>query len=278
MKKRPSKRASRAISAARRRRRRAPAARLRQLGHGTCADYGQRRRRDSPFPDMSRRACAPGCPARRPAYNRGHFRCTTRQPHDASQPVHLQGLRHPRHRRPRRSTRPSPSSSAAPSAPRRAPRARRPSPSAATAACPGPALVAALIRGLRGDRRRRDRHRRGHHADAVLRRHARAGCTSGIQVTGSHNPKDYNGFKMVLAGRAIYGDEIQALRRTHGGRRLRAGGRGSVRQHRRAAPSTAQRIVGDIKLARPMKIVVDSRQRHRRRLGARPSCARSAAR
>jgi phosphomannomutase len=28
-------------------------------------------------------------------------------------------------------------------------------------------------------------------------------CTSGIQVTGSHNPKDYNGFKMVLAGRAI---------------------------------------------------------------------------
>ncbi|MBP8102478.1 MAG: phosphomannomutase/phosphoglucomutase, partial [Burkholderiaceae bacterium] len=31
-------------------------------------------------------------------------------------------------------------------------------------------------------------------------------CTSGIQVTGSHNPKDYNGFKMVMRGRAIYGD------------------------------------------------------------------------
>jgi phosphomannomutase len=38
------------------------------------------------------------------------------------------------------------------------------------------------------------------------------GCRSGIQVTGSHNPKDYNGFKMVLAGRAIYGDDIQRLR------------------------------------------------------------------
>ena len=37
-------------------------------------------------------------------------------------------------------------------------------------------------------------------------------CNSGIQVTGSHNPKDYNGFKMVLRGRAIYGDEIQAMR------------------------------------------------------------------
>jgi phosphomannomutase len=42
-------------------------------------------------------------------------------------------------------------------------------------------------------------------------------CNSGIQVTGSHNPKDYNGFKMVLAGRAIYGDEIQGLRRLHRG-------------------------------------------------------------
>ncbi|MDE3232208.1 MAG: phosphomannomutase/phosphoglucomutase, partial [Pseudomonadota bacterium] len=37
-------------------------------------------------------------------------------------------------------------------------------------------------------------------------------CDSGIQVTGSHNPKDDNGFKMVLGGRAIYGDEIQTLR------------------------------------------------------------------
>ena len=38
-------------------------------------------------------------------------------------------------------------------------------------------------------------------------------CRSGIQVTGSHNPKDYNGFKMVLAGRAIFGEQIQTLRR-----------------------------------------------------------------
>src|SRR5574343_978877 len=38
------------------------------------------------------------------------------------------------------------------------------------------------------------------------------GCHSGIQVTGSHNPKDWNGFKMVLAGRAIHGPDIQKLR------------------------------------------------------------------
>ena len=81
-------------------------------------------------------------------------------------------------------------------------------------------------------------------------------CQSGIQVTGSHNPKDYNGFKMVLGGRAIYGDDIQALRQlieSEGG--VKATG-GSVRQVSVAADYQA-RIVGDVKLSRPMKVVVD---------------------
>jgi phosphomannomutase len=41
----------------------------------------------------------------------------------------------------------------------------------------------------------------------------------GIQVTGSHNPAEYNGFKLLLNGRSIFGEEIQAL-----GRRCAAGG------------------------------------------------------
>ena len=49
----------------------------------------------------------------------------------------------------------------------------------------------------------------------------------GIQVTGSHNPSDYNGFKMLLNGRSVFGEEIQAL-----GRRAKAAdwveGQGSV--------------------------------------------------
>ena len=82
-------------------------------------------------------------------------------------------------------------------------------------------------------------------------------CSSGIQVTGSHNPRDYNGFKMVLAGRAIYGEEIQALRHMMAAEswRLRAGG--TVRTVD-VLPAYRARIVGDIRLARPMKIVVDS--------------------
>ena len=75
----------------------------------------------------------------------------------------------------------------------------------------GPSLSAALIRGLVAagieviDV--------GLATTPMLYFAAHTLCTSGIQVTGSHNPKDYNGFKMVMAGRAIYGEEIQALRR-----------------------------------------------------------------
>ena len=82
------------------------------------------------------------------------------------------------------------------------------------------------------------------------------GCSSGVQVTGSHNPKDYNGFKMVLAGRAIYGEDIQKLRR-----RIEA--EDYVRGRGRSAamdigPEYAARIAGDCRLARPMRIAVDS--------------------
>ncbi len=81
-------------------------------------------------------------------------------------------------------------------------------------------------------------------------------CKSGIQVTGSHNPKDYNGFKMVLGGRAIYGDDIQTLRTTMetNSWTLQIGG---ARQQADVLADYSARIVGDIKLARPIKIVVD---------------------
>jgi phosphomannomutase len=83
-------------------------------------------------------------------------------------------------------------------------------------------------------------------------------CSSGIQVTGSHNPKDYNGFKMVMAGRAIHGEEIQALRRLmeNSESNSPAGQPGRVRNINVLAPYV-DRIVQDVKLARPMKIVVD---------------------
>ncbi len=82
-------------------------------------------------------------------------------------------------------------------------------------------------------------------------------CTSGIQITGSHNPKDYNGFKMVMAGRAIHGEEIQGLRQMMQDQTwvLKAGGHVTPVDVNQAY---LDRIVQDIHLSRPMRIVVDS--------------------
>ncbi len=82
------------------------------------------------------------------------------------------------------------------------------------------------------------------------------GCRSGIQITGSHNPKDYNGFKMVLAGRAIFGDDIQRLRERMEAEDYQLG-HGRTATMDITAEYTA-RIVGDCRIARPLKIVVDS--------------------
>lgn len=82
-------------------------------------------------------------------------------------------------------------------------------------------------------------------------------CRSGIQITGSHNPKDYNGFKMVLGGRAIYGDEIQGLRKIMEDESWQLADGGQVR-HVPIEQAYRERIVGDVRLQRPLKIVVDS--------------------
>ena len=80
----------------------------------------------------------------------------------------------------------------------------------------------------------------------------------GVQVTGSHNPPEFNGFKMVLAGGALHGDGILALWETITTERWRDGdGEG-----REAADSTVLRryreaIVSRHKLERPVRVVVD---------------------
>ncbi|PCH61172.1 MAG: phosphoglucomutase [Gammaproteobacteria bacterium] len=79
--------------------------------------------------------------------------------------------------------------------------------------------------------------------------------TSGVMLTGSHNPPDYNGLKMVLKGETLSGDTIQALRK-----RIEDGdyqsGIGSVEEIDIVA-DYIERIVGDVELSRPLKVVVD---------------------
>ncbi|MEW6677425.1 MAG: phosphomannomutase/phosphoglucomutase [Pseudomonadota bacterium] len=82
------------------------------------------------------------------------------------------------------------------------------------------------------------------------------GCGHAVMVTGSHNPPDYNGLKLVLDNAALSGDAIQALRqRCERGDFTR--GRGALHAHD-IFPAYLARIRSDLRLARPMKVVLDA--------------------
>jgi phosphomannomutase/phosphoglucomutase len=83
------------------------------------------------------------------------------------------------------------------------------------------------------------------------------GTGSGVEITGSHNPPEYNGLKMVLGGSTLYGETIQKLRQIiERGSAPRAAAPGPLRSAD-VRDAYLQRIAGDVKLARPMKIAVD---------------------
>ena len=81
------------------------------------------------------------------------------------------------------------------------------------------------------------------------------GTGSGVMVTGSHNPPDYNGFKMMIGGHTLYGDDILGLYKA-----IQAGnlveGEGSISEADALTPYLEQ-IVSDIRLEKPLRIAID---------------------
>ena len=80
---------------------------------------------------------------------------------------------------------------------------------------------------------------------------------SGVEITGSHNPPEYNGLKMMMAGATLHGEGIQALRqRLEQGRVITTARTGHCTSAD-VMPAYLNAIVSDVKLARPMKIAID---------------------
>jgi len=79
---------------------------------------------------------------------------------------------------------------------------------------------------------------------------------SGVAVTGSHNPPEYNGFKMMMGGKTLHGDAILALRDEVAAGPAAAAAPGTASTVDILTPYLA-RVLGDVKLSRPMKIAID---------------------
>jgi phosphomannomutase/phosphoglucomutase len=82
-------------------------------------------------------------------------------------------------------------------------------------------------------------------------------ANSGIMVTGSHNPPDYNGFKMVLAGEAIHGEAITGLYESILANADKVAAVPGAYSTYDIRAEYLARIIGDVKIARPIKIAVD---------------------
>lgn len=86
--------------------------------------------------------------------------------------------------------------------------------------------------------------------------HLRTGCC--VSVTGSHNPPDYNGFKIVVGAQTLSGDAITDLYQRISENRLRQDPVPGRLQQYDLSGDYIERIVGDVRLERPLKVVVDA--------------------
>ncbi|MGH8026974.1 MAG: phosphomannomutase/phosphoglucomutase [Pseudoxanthomonas sp.] len=121
----------------------------------------------------------------------------------------------------------------------------------------GPELSAGLIEGLRkAGRNVIDIGMAPTPVAYFAAYHLRTG--SSVAVTGSHNPPDYNGFKIVVGGQTLSGDAITDLYTRISENRLHQTAAAGTLQQRDVGDDYVQRIADDVQLDRPLKVVVDA--------------------
>lgn len=80
---------------------------------------------------------------------------------------------------------------------------------------------------------------------------------SGVMITGSHNPADYNGLKMVINGETLSGEKIQQLKTCIDNQAYATGKTGSIEQNNQFGNEYIGIISEDLHIARPMTVVLD---------------------
>jgi phosphomannomutase/phosphoglucomutase len=80
---------------------------------------------------------------------------------------------------------------------------------------------------------------------------------SGVMVTGSHNPPDYNGLKMMIAGETLASEAIQDLRKLIESGKLVVPAKAGTQSSADISQAYIERIASDVKLTRPMTIAID---------------------
>ena len=121
----------------------------------------------------------------------------------------------------------------------------------------GPELSAGLIEGLRkAGRNVIDIGMAPTPVAYFAAYHLRTG--SSVAVTGSHNPPDYNGFKIVVGGQTLSGDAITDLYARISENRLHQAATPGTLQQREVDNDYVQRIADDVQMDRPLKVVVDA--------------------
>jgi phosphomannomutase/phosphoglucomutase len=121
----------------------------------------------------------------------------------------------------------------------------------------GPELSAGLIEGLRkAGRNVIDIGMAPTPVAYFAAYHLRTG--SSVAVTGSHNPPDYNGFKIVVGGQTLSGDAITDLYTRISENRLHQAATPGTLQQREVDADYVQRIADDVQMDRPLKVVVDA--------------------
>lgn len=84
------------------------------------------------------------------------------------------------------------------------------------------------------------------------------GNGTGVAVTGSHNPPEYNGLKMMIGGITLFAEQIQNIRTRIEAKDWRVAEQPGTIREEDVVPAYLERVLSDVRLSRPMRVAIDA--------------------